>query len=450
MTAAPRRENTETDTGTDAGSVLDPGPAAANSAPAAASGPGDGLFTRFRALLTRPGVAGVAWWSVVARLPVYLMSLAMVLTIREQGGSYPQAGLIAALYTVGMALGSPLIARLLDRDGRRGVLIVTGLAYPATLAALVWATRPGSWAQPVLAVASGIALPPTNACMRALWARMPLDDAQRETAYLWEALLTEILVIGAPLMLAALMVCGSAGTALTVVAVVGGVGALGLARVHVPTTPEAATEPGSKGADARAAPRHPLRDPSMLVLMGVMAASAVPIGLMTLAIPASVSAHGSSDGTGVVYACWGVGSALGALWLGRASSRVAMHVRFPRLVLAYAIGTGLTVPTTSPVTLGIALVVGSMPMALVSAGEMTLVGALADRRTLAQAFTWASLATVLGDAVGQQVGGLLMDPIGPRGVFTVAFGVALAGAALAFAGCRLLVPEAAAPARCGI
>ncbi|MFI1379546.1 MFS transporter [Embleya sp. NPDC020886] len=432
MTASPRRD-TE--------------PAAAETPPAPpATG---GVLGRFRTLLTLPRVAAAAWWSVVARLPVYLMSLAMVLTIREQGGSYPQAGLIAALYTLGMALGSPLIARRLDRSGRRAVLIVTGVAYPATLAALVWATRPGSWAQPVLAVASGVALPPTNACMRSLWARMPLSDDERESAYLWEALLTEVLVIGAPLMLAVLMSSGSAGVALTTVAVIGGAGAVGLAWVRLPASTEAAsTGPEPAEADGRGIPRHPLRDPSMLVLLGVMTACAVPIGLMTLAIPAFVAAHGSPDGTGVVYACWGIGSAVGALWLGRAPSRVAMHVRFPRLVLAFAAGTGLTVLSTSPPTLAIALAVGSLPIAMVSAGEMTLVGALADRRLLARAFTWASLATVLGDAVGQQVGGLLIDPIGARGVFTVAFGVALAGAGLAFSGRRLLAPAAAGPARC--
>ncbi|MGW5944590.1 hypothetical protein ACWFRN_05940, partial [Streptomyces celluloflavus] len=81
-----------------------------------------GMFRRFRRLLTRRHVAGPAWWSVVSRLPVYLMSLATVLVVREQGGSYAQAGLVSALYTVGMALGSPFLARgapPAERGGRR-------------------------------------------------------------------------------------------------------------------------------------------------------------------------------------------------------------------------------------------------------------------------------------------------------------------------------------------
>lgn len=405
----------------------------------------NGLARRLAALLTRRQVAGPAWWSVVSRLPVYLMSLAMVLVVREQGGSYAQAGLISALYTVGMALGSPLIARRVDRRGRRAVLVLTGVGYPAALAALVWATEPGDWAQPVLAVLAGIALPPANACMRSLWARLPLRDDERETAYLWEALLTEVLVIGAPLMLAALMLTGSAGAALTTVSVIGGVGAIGLAFTRVPADADDRTAtPGETGdATGRGGLLGPLRSSPMLALTAVMALSAVPIGLMTLAIPAFVDDHGSQDSTGLVYACWGIGSALGAVWLGRSQSEVAVHLRFPRLVLAFAVGTGLPLLATSQLTLALALAVGSVPIALVSASEMSLVSLLADSGSLTEAFTWASLATVVGDALGQQAGGLLMDPAGPRGVFAAAFGTSLVAAVVAFA-CRGLMARTAA------
>ena len=220
-----------------------------------------GMSRRFLRLLTRRQVAGPAWWSVVSRLPVYLMSLAMVLVVREQGGSYPQAGMVSAFYTVGMALGSPLVARRIDRTGRRGVLLTTGLVYPLALAALVWGTAPGAPGQLALAVIAGVSLPPANACMRSLWARLPLRDEERETAYLWEALLTELLVIGTPLMLAALMVTGSAGRALTAVAVLGGIGALGLALTPLPR--EVADKDRAARAErgARRGGAGPLRDP---------------------------------------------------------------------------------------------------------------------------------------------------------------------------------------------
>ncbi|WP_367434292.1 MFS transporter [Streptomyces celluloflavus] len=394
-----------------------------------------GMFRRFRRLLTRRHVAGPAWWSVVSRLPVHLMSLAMVLVVREQGGSYAQAGLVSALYTVGMALGSPFLARRADRDGRRGVLLATGLVYPPALAVLVWGTGPGTPGQLVLAVVAGAALPPANPCMRSLWARLPLHEEERETAYLWEALITELLAIGAPLILAVLMATDSAGTALTTIAALGGTGALGLALTPLPG------EAGEKGHPARTEPGAPpsvlgpLREPPIRALTGVMVVAAVPIGLMTLAIPAFVDRHGTPGHTGVVCACWGIGSALGAVWLGRSQAEWPVHRRFPWLLLAYAAGTALPLPATSECTLGLALAVGGAPVALISVSEMVLVSTLNDSRLLTEAFTWASLATVAGQAVGQQLGGLLVEPLGPHGVFAAAVGASLVTALGAFA-CR--------------
>lgn len=403
---------------------------------------------KFLRLLQRPYVAGAAGWSVVCRLPVYLMSLALVLVVlvvREQGGSYAQAGLVSALYAVGMAVGGPFVARRMDRTNPRNALLLTGLVYPSALTALVWWTEPATPGQLVLALTAGVALPPGNACMRSLWARIPLAEEERETAYLWEALLAELLITSAPLIFAVLMVTGSASTALTTVAVVGGVGAVGLGTTRLlrtrtagdgatpPGTAEDGTPPESTGNQAARGVLGPIRNSGMPALLLVMAAASVPVGLMTLAIPAFVDEQGSPGHTGVVYACWGIGSAVGALLLGRSQSERPVHRRFPWLLLAYAGGTALPLLATSEVTLALALAVGSAPIALVSASEMSLVSRLADSDKAAEAFTWASLATVIGDALGQQIGGLLVEPLAARGVFAVAAIVSLAASAGAFA-----------------
>ncbi|MFD0385332.1 hypothetical protein ACFQ2B_32870 [Streptomyces stramineus] len=106
-------------------------------------------------------------------------------------------------------------------------------------------------------------------------------------------------------MLAALMLAGSAGIALTTAAAIGGAGALGLACTRLPAGTEEATEKSAKAEGGPGRLTGPLRSPAMLALTCVMAVCAVPVGLMTLAIPAFVDAHGAHAGTGVVYACWG-------------------------------------------------------------------------------------------------------------------------------------------------
>ncbi|MCP2257412.1 putative arabinose efflux permease, MFS family [Streptoalloteichus tenebrarius] len=384
-----------------------------------------GVLRRFAHLLTRPKVAPAAFWSVLARLPVYLMTLAIVLVVREQGGSYAQAGTVAAVYTLAMAVLGPWVGRQADRHGHRPVLLVTGVAFPLSMAVFIWWTEPGTVGQLAMAAVSGSLPPPANSSVRSLWARLPLDERAREAAYLWEALLTELLIIGSPLLLAALMITGSASLGLTTITVIGGVAACGFAL----TPALAAVRPSGGGAVGLG----PLCERGLLTLFGLMAGYAVPIGLLTLAIPAFVDQHGERGHTGFVYACWGIGSALGVLVMGNLGTERPDHQRFPWLVLAYAVGLALPVLAFSELTLGLALAVGGLPIALVAATELSLVRGLAEPHTLTEAFTWASTATVVGEAVGQQLGGLLVERAGARGVFVLGVAVALAVAALCFA-----------------
>jgi MFS family permease len=388
---------------------------------------------RFVDLLTQHGVGAAICWSVVARFPIYLMTLAIVLVVRERGGSYGQAGAVSALYTVGLAVVGPAIARWADRVGRRPVLLVTGAAFPVAVAALTWLTEPGRPAQGLCAILAGAVLPPANTCIRTLWARLPLDTEQRHNAYLWEALLTELLIVGAPMLLAVLMLTGSASRALTTVAVVGSVGTWGLALIRTPETTD-----GASNSIRRGGPLAALRNRGFLVLMAIIIGVATPIGLTSLAIPASGELHGGEGSIGFVYACWGAGSAAGVLMFGGLST--AVNRKLPWFLLAFAVGAGLPALSWSQPSLAVALAVGGTPIALVSACETTLVSELAEPRLLTEAFTWASTATVVGEAIGQQAGGVLVEGIGPRAVFLVAAGFATVVAVVAFACRRLLQP----------
>jgi MFS family permease len=389
---------------------------------------------RFVDLLTRHGVGFAMCWSVIARLPVYLMTLAIVLVVREQGCSYGQAGLVSALYTLGLAAFGPVIARWSDRAGRRPVLLATGAAFPAAVAGLAWLTEPGRLTQWLCAILAGAVLPPANACVRTLWARLALDTEQRHAAYLWEALLTELLIVAAPTLLAVLMLTGSAGMALTTAAVVGSIGTWGFALSRTPET-AGIGEPITGGG-----PLGALRNRGFLVLTALMIGAAIPLGLATLAIPASAESYGGEARTGFIYACWGIGSAVGALVFGGLGAAAANR-RYPWFLLAFAAGSGLPALAWSQPSLAVALAVGGTPIALVAACETTMVSELADPRLFTEAFTWASTATVLGEALGQQAGGILVDWTGPRPVFLVAAagGVVVALAAIA---CRRLLQTA--------
>ncbi|MGX6450260.1 hypothetical protein ACVU7I_19645, partial [Patulibacter sp. S7RM1-6] len=75
------------------------------------------------AALRSPGVVRLLLLSLLARAPVAVLGLLFLLRARDLGGGYTIAGAVSAAAGVGMALGSPLLGRAVDRYGASPVLL---------------------------------------------------------------------------------------------------------------------------------------------------------------------------------------------------------------------------------------------------------------------------------------------------------------------------------------
>lgn len=109
-------------------------------------------FDPYRRLLKIPGVPTLLLVGLLARVPATAVSMALTLHVAEvMGLDYGPAGLISMASTIGMAVGSPLAGRFVDRHGLRPVLAVTTVAQAA-----FWAS---AWAMPfpVLLAAAAVA-----------------------------------------------------------------------------------------------------------------------------------------------------------------------------------------------------------------------------------------------------------------------------------------------------
>ena len=100
--------------------------------------------------------------SLLARLPLSMLQLGVVLLVRGEGHSYAVAGATVACYTIALALAQPMLGRLVDRVGQRRVLIPLALAFPAAVGGVVAGAVAGIHAALLLplAVAMGATLPP--------------------------------------------------------------------------------------------------------------------------------------------------------------------------------------------------------------------------------------------------------------------------------------------------
>src|SRR3954469_8762189 len=96
---------------------------------------------RYARILRAPYVMPLIVAALVARLPIGIDSIAIVLFLRERTGSYAAAGIVSAAFALGGGAGAPLAGPLVDRFGHRavvvpmstvpagGVALVVGLAF---------------------------------------------------------------------------------------------------------------------------------------------------------------------------------------------------------------------------------------------------------------------------------------------------------------------------------
>ena len=120
---------------------------------------------RYARILRTPHVMPLMAAAIVARLPIGIDSLAIVLFLRDHTGSYAAAGAVSAAFALGGGAGAPLSGRLIDRFGQRRVLVPLALVHAgglAMLVALALLGAPVAVLVPVAALA-GLALPPISA-----------------------------------------------------------------------------------------------------------------------------------------------------------------------------------------------------------------------------------------------------------------------------------------------
>src|SRR3954454_6407029 len=80
------------------------------------------MLSPYRDVLTRPGALAFSASGVLARLPMSMVGIGIVLMVSALYGSYGLAGAVSAVYVVAQAVCSPQLSRLVDRHGQARVM----------------------------------------------------------------------------------------------------------------------------------------------------------------------------------------------------------------------------------------------------------------------------------------------------------------------------------------
>lgn len=385
---------------------------------------------RYRALLRRPAVPALLGWAILARLPIGMTGLALILLVRSTGAGYGEAGVVTATYTVAVAVGQPYAGRQVDRRGAVPAMRLRLVAFPALLSllALLGALDAPLVTLAVAAAAAGLTLPPVASVLRSIWPRVLGEDDAR-TAYALEAALQEAIFVGGPLIVAVLASFWAPAGVLGAAALAA-VGTLGFVRQGAVRAAGPAEH--YHGSPLGALTSAGVRTITLLALLLGMAFACVEI-----AVPAFAEAHGGRALAGIALAGVATGSLVGGLLAGLRPSSDE-----PRRVLlgtaAFAATLVLPLLSTSIAAMTALLFVAGLPLAPTIAATYGIIGRVATAGSVAEAFSWFGTALSAGFAMGAVFGGRLIDDHGWRSSIVLGIGFAVVGLVLAAARRRTL------------
>jgi MFS family permease len=391
------------------------------------------MFTRYRAVLGRPGAFRFSVTAMVARLPISIDTLGIVLLVTGLGRSYGLAGALTAAYTIANGLMAIVQGRLLDRLGQARVLPVVASLFGVAIVLLVVSIQSGwpeVWAFAAAAVA-GAAYPPIGSCVRARWSYVLAGEATEiQTAYALESVIDEAIFIIGPTVATVLATTWRpwAGLAIAFVSGVGG-------SLYLATQRSTQPDPHPRGQETGARPPMPWRRVVPLAVV-CLALGSMFAAAEVATVAFSGEQHAKSY-AGVLLALWALGSMLAGLLTGTLAWRRPAVFRVQVGSFALALVMLPLAFVGSMVVMGTALFVAGIAIAPTLIASMSATEQMVPGPRLTEGIAIMHTGIAAGLAPGAALAGVVIDAHGANAAYLVAFG---AGVVAAVAGLALGSP----------
>ncbi|MEU4231403.1 MFS transporter [Nonomuraea sp. NPDC026600] len=377
----------------------------------------------YKKLFRLPGVRTLLLVGLIARIPTTATGMALTLhVVNGMELGFGRAGLVTMASTVGMAVGSPLTGRFVDKHGLRPVLIITTCAQAA-----FWAS---AWALPYVAlvvaavVAGLLALPVFSVIRQCLAAMVPVEH--RRAGFSLDSMLVELSYMVGPALAVAGMTTLGSGPTLAIIAA--GLTGSGVALVVLNPPTRSAEE---LRAPAARVPRRRWLTPAFVALLGTVASATFVLTATELALVGTMEHTGQTAWIGVAVGIWCVYSLVGGFVYGGLSRGVSP--------LALIAGMGLLTTLASLAGgdwrwLMLALLPAGVLCAPSLSSTVDTVSRWVPAGARGEAMGFHGTALLVGGAISAPIAGAIIDAHGPAWAFVVAglAGVAMVLVALPF------------------
>lgn len=373
--------------------------------------------------------------SFLGRLPTAMCQLGSLLLVAETSGSLATAGLAGGALASGQTVAGPVVGRLADRYGQRGIVLAASLANAGAVVALVLAAlaQASTAALMALGALAGATVPQVGPLARtrsvALARRSGAGDRTVGAVLSFEGTLDEMSFVLGPALVGLAAALAHPAAALSAAALLLAVcgSAFALHPSARATAPGPAARTTRKGAAERTRlPRSAYALRVTMVLQGAM------FGASQAGITALTERLGAPAQAGLVYAAMGVMSAVVGLSMAAVPARIGLVTRWRAATAALVV---LSVPLLFAGSLG-ALYAVVVVLGAAYAPHLITVFGLTERTVpadrLAESMAFLTSGIVGGQALALAVSGRLAEGHGATAAFAVAVGAAVACALLSW------------------
>lgn len=396
-----------------------------------------------------PGAKAFCASAALARLPMSMMSLGIVLALNHLYDNWTIAGSMSGAYILAVAAVTPFYARMFDRFGQRrvgraalAVQVVAMLVF--AFSALARVPIPLLF---VLALVMGATQFSFGALVRTRWTYLLERTGNMDllnTAYALESAIDEIVFIFGPILAATLATSVHPVSQLfvpTAACAVGGAVFFSLKRSEPPvlrvvgTNPVAADDPelrlargdfddGAQGAapqdsprkrnslaaSSRKATRNVLLYAGILPLMLTFICFNMSFTTFDVSITAAMEHDRLDRFLGLQLAMIAVGSCIGALYFGSRNHRGPHWRRMIVCLAILAVGFACMRATMDNyLVLGaVELLAGLVVSPLFATGNL-IVRETVPEQSLTEGLSWLSTAGQIGASLGSLLGGMILD-----------------------------------------
>jgi MFS family permease len=377
------------------------------------------LFKTYSELFKTPGAKRIASAGFIARLPIAMDALAIILFVQSVDGRYAIAGSLTAVAALVTVISSPLWSKAADHFGQR---IVLSTAIPIrifaiiTFISLVMNGAPvWSWFAAIfLAESASVSI---GSMTRRRWAHV-LGGNKKDvlsTSYTFESLLDEFIYILGPVITTAVVaaIAPSAGLILGVLFLLVGVPLLISHRN---------SDPGVEHRHVGTKPKSVFRNQKLQAVAIPLTIAGGAFSAVNICVVAFSEERGAKSISGVLLGIWAVGGAVSALINGSITWKISHGARYVGYMVGMAL-VSLSFPFINNFyVLGLALFLQGLCIAPLLPNGLSLVTDSVSPSQMTQAITLATAGIPLTGSLSSFLSGVVIDNYGASTALWLPFG----------------------------